>query len=118
MAGSIACGVNAADDADGWVIALADMPLLRTSSVAQVAAAIAFGARIAAPLYQGRRGHPVGFSREFGPALRALHGDMGARHLLRQHRDALVELTLDDPGTVIDIDIPTDLPRPHAGVKT
>ena len=46
----------------GWVVALADMPWIRTETIAAVADALARGAMIAAPDYAGVRGHPVGFA--------------------------------------------------------
>ncbi|MFO1431924.1 MAG: NTP transferase domain-containing protein [Candidatus Competibacteraceae bacterium] len=42
---------------------------------------------IAAPVWNGRRGHPVGFGRQCYPALVALRGDTGARELLNAHPD-------------------------------
>lgn len=59
-------------------------------------------------LPDGRRGHPVLFGRKHFEALAALTGDAGARGLLRTHPPAT--LTLDDPGILQDIDVPSDLP--------
>jgi molybdenum cofactor cytidylyltransferase len=61
MGASLACGVRAAGDAAGWVIALADMPYIHASSIRQVAAALRKGAPPCRAHVQGRRGHPVGF---------------------------------------------------------
>lgn len=67
------------------------------------------GADIAAPVCQGRRGHPVGFAARFGDELRALDGDEGARAVLARHREALLELVVDDDAGWQDIDTPSDL---------
>ncbi|HEY8856216.1 MAG TPA: nucleotidyltransferase family protein [Rugosibacter sp.] len=107
---SIATGVAATNGARGWLIALADMPFIQPATIAQVLASLQGGSAIAAPFYQGRRGHPVGFSAAFGEALRALHGDTGARDLLMQHRNKIKLITCDDPGVLADIDTPADLP--------
>ena len=109
MGASLACGVRAARDARGWVIALADMPWLRAETIAEVAAAIDRGATIAAPFFGGRRGHPVGFAQACGPALAALAADDGARAVVAAHRDAMVRLDVDDPGVLRDVDTPEDL---------
>lgn len=109
MGASLACGVAATADAAAWVIALADMPFVRPGTVAAVAAAAAQGVMIAAPVYHGRRGHPVGFSRRFLPELLALGGDSGARTIIAAHADAVVLLQCDDAGVVRDIDTPGDL---------
>ena len=73
--------LRAAPDADGWLIALADMPFVRPETIRAVLAALAKGAAIAAPSYRGERGHPVGFARAFYEELSTLKGDAGAREL-------------------------------------
>ncbi|MNY74038.1 MobA-like NTP transferase domain protein [compost metagenome] len=62
---------------------------------------------IAAPMYRGRRGNPVGFSRHYLPQLLALEGDQGARGILKH--SAVTELEVDDSGILQDIDTPADL---------
>lgn len=109
MGVSIACGVAARADAAGWLVALGDMPLVPTAQHRLVADALRSGAAIAAPVCRGRRGHPVGFAARFGDELRALAGDEGARALLARHRDALVELAVDNDASWLDIDTPSDL---------
>lgn len=109
MGRSLALGVAGSTAADGWIIALADMPWLRASTVAGVADALAAGASLCAPCFAGRRGHPVGFSRRWRNELLALDGDQGARDLLAARRDLLQLLPCDDPGCLRDIDTPADL---------
>jgi molybdenum cofactor cytidylyltransferase len=106
---SLALGVAAAGDADGWLLALGDMPFIRPATVAAVAAALARGAPIAAPVHAGRRGHPVGFARAMGDRLRALDGDVGARALLEEDPRRVVPVAVDDPGIHRDVDRPHDL---------
>lgn len=109
MGASLACGVRASATATGWLVALGDMPFVRVQTVAAVAAALAAGAPLAAPLYLGRRGHPVGFSAALREALLALEGDEGARSVIARHRHQLVTIDCDDAGAVADIDTPADL---------
>jgi len=111
MGTSLAAGVRACEDADGWVIALADMPFIRAETVARIARALEEGAAIAAPAWRGERGHPVGFARRFRDDLLALSGDEGARGILMQHPDWITVLDVDDPGVVRDVDTPVDLER-------
>jgi molybdenum cofactor cytidylyltransferase len=61
MGASLAFGVQAFVDADGWIIALADMPFILSSTYATVVQALRVGALIAAPVYKGRRGAPNRF---------------------------------------------------------
>jgi molybdenum cofactor cytidylyltransferase len=93
--------------ADSWLIALADMPHLRQSTVTAVAAAVAGGAVIAAPVSGGKRGNPVAFGAACLPQLLALGGDEGARRILKLH--PVTEVSVDDPGIFQDIDLPADL---------
>lgn len=107
MGTSIAAGVAAAPDADGWVIALGDMPWIRPDTIGAVADAVDAGASIAAPCFNGVRGHPVGFSARWRDALLALDSDVGARGLITSAELRL--LPTDDPGVIRDIDRPGDL---------
>jgi molybdenum cofactor cytidylyltransferase len=111
MGSSLACGVRAADDADGWVIALADMPFVRIPTIVAVAQALRDGAAIAAPEHAGARGHPVGFARHYFGELAALAGDVGARHILQRDRERIVLVPVNDAGIHRDIDTPQDVTR-------
>ena len=114
MGASLACGARAAGKQDGYLVALADMPFIRASSIAAVRDALAGGASLAAPYFRGRRGHPVGFSGQHFDALIAASGDEGARALLARHEKQLVKVPLGDPGVVRDVDRPEDLAPPLA----
>src|SRR5712691_6831226 len=111
MGTSLAAGVRAAPNADGWLVALADMPFIRPDTIRAVAKALQEGASIAAPSFQGERGHPVGFARRFYEELSSLRGDGGARQFLKQHPDWVTLFEVDDPGVLRDIDEPSDLER-------
>jgi molybdenum cofactor cytidylyltransferase len=107
MGASLAWGVRAAPAASGWVIALADMPWVRSQTIAAIVAELRAGAPIAAPECRGRRGHPVGFAASYYPQLSALSGDEGAKRLLAGHSVALV--ATDDEGVLRDVDTRADL---------
>lgn len=112
MGCSLAHAIGQSAGYDGWVIALADMPFLRPASIAAVAGALADGAAIVLPTWQGEKGHPVGFAKEFGADLARLTGDAGARSIVQAHPAAVRRLVLDDPGIVRDVDTPADLAGP------
>lgn len=109
MGASLAHGVQAERDAEGWVVALADMPKIAAATVAAVAAALGEGALIVAPEYRSQRGHPVGFSAALRGELLALDGDQGARAIIEKHRDALRLIACDDAGVLYDIDRRSDV---------
>jgi len=111
MAASLACGVHANLDAEGWLIGLADMPAVPVEAITRVRKALLAGAAIAVPAHAGRRGHPVGFARQYRIELLALQGDVGARRLLKRDSSDVVEIDIDDAGIFADIDIPNDLNR-------
>jgi len=109
MGASLAAGVRATPDAEGWIVALADMPWIAPSTVEALARRIDAGASIVAPVFRGRRGHPVGFGAMHRAALSALDGDIGARRLLDTNDVASIEV--DDAGILADIDTRADLQR-------
>jgi molybdenum cofactor cytidylyltransferase len=109
MASSLLQGLrNSTLECKGWVIALADMPFVKPENISAVVSALQQGAGIVVPVFQGRRGNPVGFSRQYLPQLLALKGDQGARALLKMY--PVTEVAVDDPGILRDIDLPDDLP--------
>lgn len=112
MGASLACAARAAGPAEAYLVALADMPFIRGSSIEAVRDALAAGASLAAPYFHRRRGHPVGIAGRFLPELQACAGDAGARALLEAHAAQLVKIPVGDPGTVRDIDHPSDLAPP------
>ena len=113
MGTSLAFGISRCADADGWLIALADMPLVAAANATRVVQALRKGASIAVPVDGSRRGHPVGFSRRFIGELCALHGDVGARTILAAHPGDIDEIPVSDSGSWLDIDTPADLIALH-----
>jgi molybdenum cofactor cytidylyltransferase len=109
MGTSLAAGVSAASDAAGWVVALADMPWLQPATITALADRLNRGCSMVAPVYAGRRGHPVGFSSRWQQQLRGLSGDKGARDLLANYPDELDLLITEDAGVLKDIDYLKDL---------
>jgi molybdenum cofactor cytidylyltransferase len=109
MGHSLACAVRAARDADGWVVALADMPFVQPSTLTAVADALREGASIAAAAHRGRRGNPVGFAAVHVDALCALAGDRGARDIVDAAGSALRIVDMDDDGILRDVDRREDI---------
>jgi molybdenum cofactor cytidylyltransferase len=101
MGDSIACGVAATPDANGWLILPADLPLIQASTLLAVANALQ-AHEVVVPLYQGQQGHPVGFGSSCCAALLQLTGDFGARGVVAYH--TVYRLDVDDEGCVLDVD--------------
>jgi molybdenum cofactor cytidylyltransferase len=111
MGASLAYGVCAAPHAEGWLIALADMPYVPVEVVRTLATQLKAGAAIVAPTYQGQRGHPVGFNRTFFATLSLLSTDEGARCILEQNPEQITLIPVLAPGILRDIDTVGDLDR-------
>ena len=113
MGASLACAVGAVAGEEGaLMIALADMPFIRPSTLQAVHDSLANGLQLVAPYFRTRRGHPVGIGERHREELLAAAGDEGARKLLEQHASTLVKIPVGDPGVIRDIDRPSDLAPP------
>jgi molybdenum cofactor cytidylyltransferase len=112
MGDSIAAGVRAMPDAAGWLVLPADLPLVRADTLRAVAAALQQHP-VVVPVYQGARGHPVGFSAACRGALLDLKGNQGAAPVLHVYQaiNSVASLALDDIGIVTDVDTVDDLAR-------
>lgn len=116
MSSSIRCGIESVlnkkpdfgGTVDGWVIALADMPRIPSEIIVNIVKQITDGALICAPQYNGKRGHPVGFSQQLTRELLKLHGDIGARILLEKYADQTKLIDSPAEEILLDIDYPED----------
>ncbi|MEY4017589.1 MAG: hypothetical protein RLZZ189_1387 [Pseudomonadota bacterium] len=106
MGDSIATGVAATQNANGWLILPADLPLVLPKTLFVLALELA-SHEVVVPVYENQRGHPVGFSAMCGEALRKVSGDQGAARVVAQHKAHLV--SVDDIGCVLDVDTPAQL---------
>ncbi|VUD40436.1 Purine catabolism protein PucB [Thalassocella blandensis] len=116
---SICQGVKAtaAQAWTGWIICLADMPLISTHTYTSLLH-LSESQPLVAPHYEGLRGHPVYFSERYAQQLCSLQGDSGAKSVLQQHADQLFQLDVEDPHILLDIDTPSDLTRARHLYKT
>jgi molybdenum cofactor cytidylyltransferase len=112
LASSVKAGISAVPaDADGAVICLGDMPLIDAHLIDRLIGTFApdGGNLIAVPVNDGRRGNPVLWSRRFFNELMTLDGDIGARHLIAKHGEAVAEVPVEGHGAFLDIDTPEAL---------
>ncbi|QNK72110.1 NTP transferase domain-containing protein [Variovorax sp. PAMC28562] len=111
MGDSIAAAVRATSDAAGWLILPGDLPLVQSTTLRAVAAALSAAVHAAQPRFRGERGHPVGFAAACFAQLSALEGNLGAAPVLRALREAgaVTDVEVDDIGIVTDVDTPDAL---------
>jgi nicotine blue oxidoreductase len=108
LAGLRACGA----ETQAAVVLLGDQPLVGAGAVDRLVAAFAEGAKVAVATYGGKRRNPVLFAREVWPLLEAeLAGDEGARSVLKQHPELVVEVPCEGVGDPTDVDTREDLRR-------
>ena len=111
---SLQCGIDALPpEVDGVIVALGDMPGLGAHHIDALIAAFdpVRGHGICVPTRNGKRGNPVLWSRAYFNEIRAVAGDVGARHLIGEFADDVVEVEMADDGIFIDIDTPDALAR-------
>jgi molybdenum cofactor cytidylyltransferase len=118
LASSVKAGIAAVpQNADGAVICLGDMPLISAHLIDRLIESFApdHGNLIAVPVSDGRRGNPVLWSRRFFNELMTLDGDIGARHLIAKHSEAVAEVPVEGHGAFLDIDTPQALEAAQRG---
>jgi len=106
---SLLAGLAAVDRAEvrGVLMIPVDTPLVRRSTIATLLAVFdATLAPVVRPRYQARHGHPVIFSRAVFDELRRADPDSGAKAVLRAHATGIVNVDVDDPGVLADLDTP------------
>ncbi|MBN9585685.1 MAG: 4-diphosphocytidyl-2C-methyl-D-erythritol kinase [Afipia sp. 62-7] len=118
LATSVKTGIAAVPEAaNGAIVCLGDMPLIDARLIDRLVDAFSpeRGSLIAVPVAEGRRGNPVLWSRRFFPELMALDGDVGARHLIARHMEAVTEVEVLGNSAFLDIDTPEMLSNARKG---
>lgn len=108
---SLKIALRALQDAPGLcgaLVALVDHPSVTVRTLDALTAEAA-PPRIVVPRHDGRRGHPVLFGRDLFEELLDADDAQGARPVVRKAPDRVLEVEVDDPGVLLDIDTPDDL---------
>lgn len=100
-------------DCDGMLVHLVDHPYIDANLVGVMLKRFAEAQPpIVLPCHQGKRGHPVIFSRQLFQELLDAPMDQGAKAVVNAHREAALEIDTEDVGITLDIDTP-ELYRQH-----
>lgn len=96
---------------DGAVVCLGDMPGITADHINQLIGAFNpdDGHVICVPTFKGKRGNPVLWHRRFFGPMSEVSGDVGARHLIGDNEDLLLEIPMDDNAILADLDTPEAL---------
>lgn len=110
MSTSIIAGLKQVDRRSRAVmLALADQPLVESGTINQLIEAFNKNDKgIAIPTHRGRRGNPVIFDLKYKPELLKLEGDIGGRVIIQNHPDDVLEVPVDSPSVISDIDTKED----------
>ena len=110
MSTSLIAGLNAIDRrAQAVMIALADQPFVESSLIDELLGEFKKHDRgILIPVCQGRRGHPVILSLRYKERLLALRGDVGARQLIEENPDDVLEVPVESDSVNVDLNTPED----------
>jgi molybdenum cofactor cytidylyltransferase len=106
MITSIQTGIRAlSPEIDGAMLFLVDHPLIDSETIDALIKPLRPG-HIVLPVYLGRRGHPVLFSAGILQEILALPSTEGANIVVRKDPSRIIEVSLDTPGILVDIDTP------------
>jgi molybdenum cofactor cytidylyltransferase len=117
---SLKAGIAAVpEDADAAIVCLGDMPQVDSALIDKLLAAFdpEKGALVVTPSIDGRRGNPVVWSRRFFNDLMQIQGDIGARHLIGNYAEAVVEVPVASEAALIDVDTPESLTAVKAEIE-
>jgi molybdenum cofactor cytidylyltransferase len=97
-------------DIDGAIVLLADMPGIDAATIDRLIEDFKpdEGVLVVVPTFEGKRGNPVVWSSRFFPALGAVQGDTGGRHLIGQNAEAVAEVEIGE-SVAVDVDTPEAL---------
>lgn len=97
------------------MVLLGDQPFVDTATVNLLLRRFRRANRgICVPVYEGRRGLPVCFDQQFYDSIMKISGDKGAREIIRNHPEHVLQVTIGNPDCFQDIDDEKDL---QAGLK-
>ncbi len=109
MISSIRLGLDwAGDDADGLLTLPVDHPLITLETLSSIRTAATTDC-VVVPVYNSRRGHPTWWGRSCWNALYSETADAGAMMVLRQRDVKMVELEVDDPFVLVNINTVEDM---------
>ncbi len=110
MLSSVQAGIRSLpSDTKAAMIMLGDQPMVKTEVIDQLIEAYNNHAeRIVIPVYKGKRGHPLLVDMSFRQDIEKLDPEKGLRQLIMENPDEVLEMDVDTPSILKDIDTKTD----------
>ena len=117
---SLRVGIAAVpNEVDGAIVCLGDMPQVDAGLIDTLLDAFdpECGALIVVPTIEGRRGNPVVWARRFFPDLMSIGGDFGARYLIGNYAEAVIEVPVAGEAALTDVDTPESFSAVKAEIE-
>ena len=115
MLSSVKAGLaSLSPNEDAALIALVDQPMITKEIIDTLIAAFVAGEKgLALPTYQGKRGHPIIIAAKYFEEIMQLDEDSpeGLRQFIDGRRDDTLEVPVNTPAVIEDIDLPEDYER-------
>lgn len=117
MLSSVVVGLNRIpQEAEAMVVILGDQPAISSSLIDLLIIGYRVkGSGIIVPVYKQKRGHPVLFDLKYREEISRLNPEIGLRALLRMYPDDVLEIPVNEPAAVLDVDTPEDYLRLRPG---
>jgi molybdenum cofactor cytidylyltransferase len=96
---------------DWWLLAPADHPVLSSQVVCELLAAQSAAHSVIVPVHAGQRGHPTLVRWSLADGVRAIPAGRGINSLLREYESRTLELAVNDPAILANLDTPEDYAR-------
>ena len=114
MVTSLQAGIRALPpDSIGAFLFLVDHPLVESETIEAMIPSLAPD-RIVQPTFGGRRGHPVFFGAEVLKEILQLPASQGADVVVRKDPSRIVEIPVNTPGILVDVDTPEEYQKLQA----
>lgn len=109
MIDSIRIGLAASPGADGYLVCPSDAARLSAADVRRCIDAFARAPeQIIMAAHNGRRGHPIIIPASLTKAIHSTECDAGLNQLAKNRPQLVTEVSCDSPGTIANVNTPTD----------
>lgn len=96
---------NVSRQSDTYVFMLGDQPLVTADMLGQLLSRYMSSSRgITVPVYKGIKGRPVVIASKYREELMTLRGETGAKQVIDNHPEDVLEVPVDSEEVVIDLD--------------
>ena len=112
LSSSLQCGISALpDDCDAAIIILADMPNIKSKIIDSLINNFnpQKNKSIIIPTFNGKRGNPILLDRKYFPDIISVKGDKGAKDIIVNNKNSILEIPQKDSSVLNDIDTKEDL---------